>query len=105
MFTPVSESEVSVISPVPFGVRVRLASVNVPIVASLPPPRLSRVESIPRVAAASIVARLPALIVVSAAAVRVVVPLRTVVVLVRVVVSPRVILVAPALSSMSLPPT
>lgn len=80
---PVSESDVRIVFPVPLGVRVRLSSEIVPMVACAPPPRLSVVESIPRVEAASIVARAPALIVVrpealsvvsSAAIVRVLLP-------------------------------
>ena len=97
ILTPVSESEVRTISPVPFGVRVRFALVSVPINASAPLPRLRVVESIPSIAAASIEDR--------EEAVRALVPERTVVLFVRVVVSPRVILVTPALSNISLPPT
>ena len=51
-------------SPVPFGESVRSAFDVVPIVAAAPPPRFKVVESIERIAAASIVARLPALMVV-----------------------------------------
>ena len=50
--------------PVPFGESVRSAFDVVPIVAAAPPPRFKVVESIERIAAASIVARLPALMVV-----------------------------------------
>jgi hypothetical protein len=96
ILTPVSESELRVISPVPFGVSVRFAFVSVPINALLPLPRLRVVESIPRVAAASIEDR--------EEAVSALVPERTVVLFVRVVVSPRVILVTAALSNISLPP-
>jgi len=43
--------------PVPFGAMVKLSSDNVPIVAAAPPPRFNVVESMAKVAAASIVAR------------------------------------------------
>lgn len=72
MYIPVSESDERIVFPVPCEVRVRLSSEIVDIVAADPPPRFKVVESIPRVAAASIVASTPALIVVSPDADRVV---------------------------------
>lgn len=54
MFTPESKSDDSIVSPEPAAVSVREPLVVVDIVASAPPPRLRRVESIDRVAAASI---------------------------------------------------
>ena len=66
--TLVSASAERLMFPVPLGVRVRSPFVVVPIVAADPPPRLSVVESIERVAAASIVASTPAVIVVRPAA-------------------------------------
>jgi hypothetical protein len=72
MFTPVSESEVSVVSPDPRDVRVSDPFDVVAIVESAPPPRLSVVESMDSVAAASIVVRFAALTVVRPDAERVV---------------------------------
>jgi hypothetical protein len=59
-------------SPVPFGMILKLSLPIVPIVAAESPPRLRVVESIARVAAASMVASTPAVIVVSPLAVRLV---------------------------------
>jgi hypothetical protein len=72
MLTPVSESDVSVSSPVPLGVRVRESSDRVVIVAADPPPSVRVVESIEREAAASMVVSTPAVMVVRPLAVRVV---------------------------------
>ena len=60
--TPVSESEVKTKLPVPFGVRVKLSSEIVPIVAAEPAPRLREVVEIPSVAAVVIEARFAAVI-------------------------------------------
>ena len=54
MFIPVLKSLDRVVSPEPRDVMVRLPFVVVEIVASAPPPRFKRVESIDNVAAASI---------------------------------------------------
>ena len=70
--TPELKSELRMVFPVPCAVSVRLSSLTVEIVAAAPPPMLSVVESIESVAATSIVARLPAFIVVRPVAVRVV---------------------------------
>ena len=81
--------------PEPLGVMVRLLLPVVPRVAGEPLPRLSVVAEIPRVEAEVIVAK--------EEAVRVVVPERVVVVLVKVVVEPRAILVVPTESRILLP--
>lgn len=70
--TPESASEERIVFPLPADVSVRLPFEVVARVAAAPPPRFNVVESIPRVAAASMVARTPALIVVSPDAERVV---------------------------------
>ena len=62
--TDESKSDERIVFPVPFANNVKLSSDRVEIVAAAPPPMLRVVESIANVAAASIVARTPAFIVV-----------------------------------------
>ena len=104
MRIPESESDESIVFPVPADVSVRLPFVVVAMVADAPPPRLSVVESIERVAEASIVVRFPAFIVVRPAAERVVSDAAIVRVLspessVSVFTPPEVIVPAPAKSN------
>ena len=70
--TDESLSAERMVLPLPADVRVRLPFEVVAIAAAEPPPRFNVVESIPKVAAASIVVRTPALIVVKPAADKVV---------------------------------
>lgn len=69
IYTPVSESEVKTMFPVPLGVKDKLSFDSVPIVAADPAPRFKVVEDIPKVAEEVNVVKPEAVIVVSFAAI------------------------------------